>query len=78
MNDKATQLVMRHKQRDYLEAIKPFVNAKSKIYLATMPTMIIHPDGHVEQQHNFTPEQKEALRLADEAIEHTRLLVFGA
>jgi hypothetical protein len=78
MNDKATQLAMRHKQRDYLEAIKPFVSIKAEIYLATMPTMIIHPDGRAEYQHDFTPEQKEALRLADEAIEHTRVLVFGA
>jgi hypothetical protein len=86
MNDKDTALsvvavdplVMRHRQRDYLEAIKPFVSAKTEIYSVTMPMMIIHPDGQVEHQYNFTHEQKEVLRLADEAIEHMKVLIFGA
>lgn len=71
-------LVMRRRQREYLEAIKPFVDAKTKIYSVNMPTTIIHPDGETEHHYNFTSGEKEALRRADEAIDNIKSRIFGA
>ena len=35
----------------------------------TLPTTTIYPDGRIEHEYNFTEQQKETLRLADEAME---------
>ena len=86
MNDKTTplstvavdQLVMRNRQLDYLDAIKPFIDAKTLIYSLAMPNLIVHPDGNVEHKYNFTSEQEETLRLVDEMIEHIKYIIFGA
>lgn len=78
MNEPATRDVMRRRQRDYFEAIKPFTDAKVEIYAVMIPTIVIHPGGQVEHRYNFTPEQQEALRLADEAIDTVKARIFGA
>lgn len=70
--------VMRRRQRDYLDAIKPFTDAKVEIYAITTPTIVIYPDGQVERRYNFTPDQLEALRRADELIDAVNARIFGA
>jgi hypothetical protein len=55
--------------RQYLEAIKPFQQMRYKLYSVMLPTTIIYPDGRIEREYNFTEQQKESLRLADEAME---------
>jgi len=70
------RIVMR--QRAYIEAIKPYVNQKAKIYSTTLPITIIHPDGEVENKYNFNEAQKINLRLIDEAIEAIKAQFTGA
>lgn len=78
MNEQTTKShVMRLRQREYLEAIKPFTDAKLEIYAVTIPTIVIHPDGQVERRYNFTPGQQEIMRLADEAIDAVKARIFG-
>ena len=52
-------------KREYLEAIKPFIDIKIKVYETCASFTLL--DGEIE--YNFSPEAKEALRLADEAIQ---------
>ena len=63
-------LVMRQRRMAFIEAIQPIIDQMTKIYSLTMPTIIIRPDGEIEHKYNFSPEQEEALRLANEAIEY--------
>lgn len=70
--------VMRQRIREYLEATKPMNDVKVAIYSRTVPDTIIHPNGEFEHRYNFTPEQQETLRLADEAIEAVKARIFGA
>ena len=52
--------------RAYQEAIEPFINAKVRALNYMLPTLILHPDGHMERK--FTPEQQALLDQYDEAI----------
>ena len=61
--------VMRKRQKEYMDSIKPFCDIKVEILKLVAPTVTIHPDGTIEQEYNFTPEQAEAMRVADEEIE---------
>ena len=70
-------LVMCRRQREYLEAIKPFVDAKAKIYAVNIPTAIIHSGGELEFHYDFTSMERESLRLADEAIDNIKARIFG-
>jgi hypothetical protein len=76
--DTVDPLVMRQRQMAYLEAIKPFLDRMTKIYSLTTPTIIIRPDGEIEHKYNFSPDQEEALRLANEVIEMVKTRIFGA
>ena len=69
-------LAKRH--RKYLEAVKPLVDVKVAMYSLATPTTIFYKDGTIEHRYDFTPKQKETLRLANEAIEWERLRIFGA
>ena len=60
---------MRQRQKEYFDAIKPFLDIKIEILKVVAPTITIRPDGAVEHQYDFTPEQVEAMRLADEGID---------
>ena len=60
------RVVMR--QRAYIEAIKPYTDARAEIYRFTLPTITIYPDGRAEHHYNFTPEQEKALEQIDEVI----------
>ncbi len=55
--------------RHYLEAIEPYQKMRYELYSMTLPTTTIYPDGRIEHDYNFTDQQKETLRLADEAME---------
>lgn len=70
------QLVMR--QREYAEAIQPYIDMKVKVYAVSLPTTIVYSDGRVEQQYNFTPELEQQLRIADEMIAMARAKYLGA
>lgn len=84
MNDKTTPLsavavdplVMRRRQREYMDATQPIIDVKVEIYSWMVPTIIIHPDGNVEHRYDFTSEQQEMLQLADEAIEAVKARIF--
>jgi len=56
-------------QREYINAIKPYLDMKYRVYCVTLPKTTINPDGKIEHEYDFTDEQKETLRLVDEGIE---------
>ena len=57
------------RQRAYIEAIKPYMDMRYRVYCETAPKLTIYPDGRIEHEYNFTPEQKEVLRLAEEGVQ---------
>lgn len=52
--------------RAYREAMEPFFNAKVRALNCMLPTIIRHPDGHIESK--YTPEQQAILDQYDDAI----------
>jgi len=52
----------------YNRAVAPLLDMKLKLYRITIPKILIHTDGTIEQVFNFTADQKELLRLIDESI----------
>ncbi len=73
---KAADMVVR--KREYLEAIKPFVQLKVQIYARAMPTIIVHEDGEVEHKYNFPEEVERTLKQIDENIEYVVQEILNA
>jgi hypothetical protein len=70
-------VVIRQRQLEYLEATKQLVEAKAEIYSLAVTTATICKGVVVEYRYDFTPEQEEVLRLADDAIEAVKARIFG-
>ena len=60
------------RQRAYIRAIQPYLDMKYRVYSVTMPKIIIHVDGRIEHEYDFTDDQKTQLALADEIIEEIK------
>jgi len=58
----------KNKQREYLEKIKPYVDAKAKIYAFSVPTIIVNEGGQVKTSFNFDKETTNALHNLDVLI----------
>ena len=68
--------VMRH--REYIKAIQPYIKIKTDIYNMTIPNMLIHKDGTVEYEHNFTEQQELILNQIDECVEAIRSKILAS
>jgi len=60
------RLIMR--ERECREHVEPYIKIKTRMMNLAIPRIVIYPDGKAEHKYNWTPEQKKALRLIDEAI----------
>jgi hypothetical protein len=58
--------------RAYIEGITPFVMAKARLMELKVPSYTLLPDGTLQVNYNFTPNETETMRLLDEAIEYVR------
>lgn len=56
-------------QRDYIRAIKPYLDQKHTIYSSVRPKLKVFPDGRVEHEYDLTGHQIELLKILDKAIE---------
>ncbi len=48
--------------------MRPFLEAKAKIYGLAQPSLVIEHNNRVTRVYNFTPEQLKTLALMDEGI----------
>ena len=61
---------IKRQQRDFQARIDPFVHLLIKIQNCTMPTMILHPDGHMDIRYDYTDEQQGMIKQINENIEY--------
>jgi len=53
---------------DYLEIIKPYVEAKTKIYATAVPVTVVLSNGEVKTEYHFNKETKAILHNLDVCI----------
>jgi hypothetical protein len=65
------------RQRQFLEAIEPYIKLKVDMHNLALPVIIAKPDGEIEHTYNFTDEQLRTLDQLDELIENARSKYLG-
>lgn len=62
----------RNLQREYIQAIKPYLDLKHSIYSLVLPKITLFPDGSIETEYDFPQEEKDNLAKLDEMMEDIR------
>lgn len=57
------------RQKDFMEAIRPWLRMKQHIYNVSLPKMIIRPGQLPETTYEFSPEMQKALDECDKYIQ---------
>ena len=65
------------RQREYINAILPYTDIKTKIFSLATPTITIFPDGRVERDYNFSDTDINTLKNCNEAIELIKSKFIG-
>lgn len=66
------------KRRAFLDAIQPIIKTKMGIYALMLPRMIVHQNGEVEHDYQFSVEQQKALSSLDELIDACGRSCYGS
>lgn len=66
------------KRRAFLDAIQPILKIKSHIYAITLPKIIVHANGEVEREYQFSEEQQKALSSLEGMIDACGRSCYGS